>query len=230
MGASIATNLPWFEEQPSRRVTQQFGQTTQLACVYQGMAVNYPNWNPQRGSPHPDFPSMFLSNISESDKGGGLLEIALTYLGNLAGGKKYDDLALSIETLQQSFSWSGPASFKGFDCQLSFDATFGTVSVTFTYTTYGYQDGPLFESQASGYVQMVYQFTNITTALLAPNTNYTGIPIIPIPVAPLLMLTRFSCRQTCGVPGQKTGGTWACQETWQMAYNAGSLGFAEPNL
>jgi hypothetical protein len=233
---SIATNVGWFTEIPSRRVAVQFGQATNLTCVYQGLEKNYPAWNPLRGSPHPDYPSMFLATISREDRGGGLIEISLTYIGTLLQQQQYTDLALQIELLTQSFSWSGPAAWKGAAVQFTFDAQYVTISATFTYTSYQYLNGAIFQSMASGFLQVMDVFTNITTAPLSPGF-YSGYPTIPQPIKPLQMLTRFNCTQqtpsqktTAGSPDiVNTPGLWKCTETWQLAYNHGSLGFYEPN-
>jgi hypothetical protein len=233
---AIATNLPGFVENPSRRITAQFGQASSLSCVYQGMEVNYPAWSPKRGSSHPNYPSMFLATISREDKGGGLIDVTLTYLGTLLQQQHYTDLAINVDLLTQSFSWSGPAGWKNYAVQFTFDAQYVTISVTFAYTAYQYQGGAIFQSMASGFVQIMDVFTNITTAPLSPGI-YTGYPTIPSPIKPLLMLTRYSCQQqtpskqtTQNTPDVvNTPGIWKCQETWQLNYNHGSLGFYEPN-
>src|SRR5271166_861478 len=232
---AIATNLPAFTENPSRRVTAQFGQASSLSCVYEGMEVNYAAWSPRRGSPHPDYPSMFLATIGREDKGGGLIDVTLTYLGTLLQSQNYTDLAISVELLTQSFSWSGPAEWKAFPVQFTFDANFTTISVSFAYTSYQYRSGAIFQSMASGFVQIMDVFTNITTAPLTPG-YYSGMPIIPNPIKPLLMSTRYSCQQqtpskqtTQNTPDVvNTPGIWKCQETWALIYNHGSLGFYEP--
>jgi hypothetical protein len=233
---AIATNVLDFTELPNRRVMAQFGQVTNLTCVYQGMEYFYSAWSPRRGSPHPDYPSMFLATISREDRGGGLIEVSLTYQGTLLQQQHYTDLAINIDLLTQSFSWSGPASWKGVAVQFTFDSQYVTLSVSFAYTAYQYLSGAIFQSMASGFVQIMDVFTNITTAPLSPG-YYTGFPTIPTPIKPLLMLTRFNCQQQ--TPSKKTtentpdvvnsAGIWKCTETWQLNYNHGSLGFYEPN-
>ena len=235
---SIATNLNHsFTEIPSRRVSVSSGQATSLTCVYQGMDVDYPAWSPRRGSAHPDYPSMYLQSINRDDRGGGLIEVTLIYTGTILQKQDYTDLLMSCELLTQSFSWSGPARWKGGAFQLSFDAQYCTWSVTFTYTTYQIQTAARFQNLASGFVFVLDVFTNITTNYLPAGVTYSGMPIIPSPIKPLLMLTRFNCQQqtpsqktTAGSPDVvNTPGIWKCSETWQLAYNHGSLGFYEPN-
>lgn len=232
---AIATNLPAFVENPSRRISATFGQVSSLSCVYQGMDVNYPAWNPKRGSSHADFPSMFLATISREDKGGGLIDVTLTYVGTLLQQQHYTDLVINVDLLTQSFSWSGPAFWKGTAVQFTFDSNFTTISVTFSYTAYQYRSGAIFESMASDFVEITDGFNNITSAPITPGI-YTGVPIIPNPIKPLLMLTRYSCQlqtpcqqTTQGTPDVvNTPGIWKCQETWALLYNHGSLGFYEP--
>lgn len=234
---SIATNLPAFTEIPNRRIMAQFGQASSLTQVYQGMDVNYPAWNPKRGSQNPDYPSMFLATISREDKGGGLIEVSLTYLGTLLQQQNYTDLAISTELLTQNFSWSGPASWRGAFQIFTLDVTYATVSVSFSYTVYQYQGGAIFESMASGFTKIIYAYSNASGAPLPGGVNYV-LPILPAQFYPLLLLTRFSCQQqtpskqtTQGSPDVvNTPGIWKCQETWQLAYSYGSLGFVEPNL
>lgn len=237
MGVSINTGLGGlFYEIPSRRVEVQSGQITRLTCVYQGMDEFYAAWAPRRGSQHPDYPSMFLATSGREDRGGGLIEVTLSYLGTLLQSENYTDLLLNIDLLTQSFSWSGPASWKGFPVQFTFDAQYNTISVTLSYSAYQYQSGALFQALASGFMQVMDVFTNITTAPLTPG-YYSGFPTIPAPIQPLQMLTRFNCQQqtpskqtTQGQPDVvNTAGIWRCSETWQLAYNHGSLGFFEPN-
>ena len=234
---SIATNLNHqFTEIPNRRVSVVSGQFTSLTCVYQGMEVDYFNWNPRRGSPHPNYPSMYLQTINRDDRGGGLIEVSLVYIGTTLQQQNYTDLLMVGELLTQSFSWSGPASWKGFAVQFTFDAQYSTWSVTFNYTTYQIQTGAIFQSLAGGFVFIMDVFTNITTAPLSPGI-YTGFPTVPQPIKPRQMLTRFSCQQqtpsaktTAGSPDVvNTPGIWKCIETWQLAFNHGSLGFFEPN-
>lgn len=238
MGNTINTGLGTnFDEIPSRRIEVVSGQTTRLTCVYTGMDQYYNLWAPRRGAPHPNFPSMFLTQISREDKGGGVIDVSLSYIGTMLQQENYTDLLLNIDLLTQSFSWSGPASFKGFACIFTFDATYSTISVTFSYTAYQYLSGALFEGMAAGFLQVMDVFTNITTALLAADTNYSGFPVIPAPIKPLQMLTRFNCQlqtpskqTTQGEPDVvNSPGVWKCSETWQLAYNHGSLGFYEPN-
>jgi hypothetical protein len=235
---SIATNLNHvFTEIPNRRISAQSGQFTSLICVYQGMDVDYPAWNPRRGSAHPQFPSMYLQTINREDRGGGLIEVSLVYGGTTLQQQNYTDLLIQIDVLQQSFSWSGPASYKGVVVQFTFDVQYTTISVSFSYTTYKYLSGAIFQSMAGGFIQIIgLPFTNITTTPLSPGI-YTGFPTIPVPIKPLQMLTRFNCQQqtpsnttTAGSPDVvNTPGIWKCTETWQLAFNHGSLGFYEPN-
>lgn len=238
MGVSIATNLNGqFTEIPSRRVSIQSGQFSSITCVYQGMEVDYPAWNPRRGSPHPQFPNMFLQTINREDRGGGLIEVSLVYVGTTLQQQTWTDLLMTGELLQQSFSWSGPASWKGGVYLFTFDAQYSTWSVTLSYTSYKLLTGAIFQSLAAGFLFVMDVFTNITTQLLQSGVNYTGFPTIPSPITPLVMLTRFTSQQqtpsrntTSGTPELvNTAGIWKNTETWQLAYNHGSLGFYEPN-
>lgn len=235
---SIATNFNGlFTEIPSRRISVSSGQFTSLTCVYQGMEYDYPNWSPRRGSQHPDFPSMYLQTSNREDRGGGLIEVSLLYIGTLLQQQSWTDLLMIGELLQQSFSWSGPAAWKSGVFIFTFDAQYSTWSVSFNYTSYKLLTGAIFQSLAGGFVFLIDVFTNITTQYLQPGVAYSGFPTIPSPIKPLLMLTRFTCQQqtpskatTQGTPDVvNTPGIWKCSETWQLAYNHGSLGFYEPN-
>jgi hypothetical protein len=235
---SIATNFRGqFVEIPNRRIISPAGQFTTMIRVYQGMEYDYPNWDPHRGSWQSDFPSMYLQSISRDDRGGGLIEVSLNYVGTVRQQQTWTDLLMSGELLQQSFSWSGPAAWKGFVYILSFDAQYETWSVTFTYTSYKLLTAAIFQGLASGFLFVMDVFTNITTQALQPGVVYTGYPTIPTPIKPLVMLTRFTCQQetpsqqtTSGTPDFTSAqGVWKCSETWQLAYNHGSLGFFEPN-
>jgi len=235
---SIATGFNGqFWEIPSRRVSVSSGQFTSMTRVYEGMEYDYPNWAPRRGSNQPDFPSMYLQTISREDRGGGLIEVSLIYVGTLLQSQHWTDLLIQGELLAQSFSWSGPASWKGAVYIWTFDAQYSTWSVTFSYTAYQLLSGAIFQSLASGFVFLMDVFTNISNQVLQPGVTYSGYPIIPNPIKPLLMLTRFNCQQqtpskatTSGTPDVvNTPGIWKCSETWQLAYNHGSLGFYEPN-
>jgi len=235
---SIATNfLGQFTEIPSRRISASSGQFTSLTCVYQGMEYDYPNWSPRRGSPHPEFPSMFAQTISREDRGGGLIEVTIVYVGTTLQSQNWTDLLMQSELLQQSFSWSGPASWKGHVFIWTFDAQYSTWSVSFSYTAYKLLTGAIFQNLAAGFVFVIDVFTNISNQALQPGVVYSGYPTIPDPIKPLLMLTRFNCQQqtpskntTSGTPDVvNSSGIWKCSETWQLAYNHGSLGFYEPN-
>ena len=238
MSVSIATNLNGqFTEIPSRRITTQAGQFSSITCVYQGMEYDFPAWNPRRGSQHPQFPNMFLQTINREDRGGGLIEVSLVYIGTLLQQQTWTDLLIAGELLQQSFSWSGPASWKSTVVLFTFDAQYSTWSVTLSYTSYKILTGAIFQSLASGFLFVLDVFTNITTQPLQPGVVYAGFPTIPSPIKPIAMLTRFNCQQqtpsrntTQGTPDVvNTNGIWKCSETWQLAYNHGSLGFSEPN-
>jgi hypothetical protein len=235
---SIATNLQGqFWEIPSRRIVTTSGQFTSMTCVYQGMEYDFPNWAPRRGSPHPQFPSMFAQTINREDRGGGLIEVSIVYVGTVLQSQHWTDLLMQGELLQQSFSWSGPAGWKGGTFIVTFDSQYSTWSVTFTYTSYQLLTGAIFQTLASGFVFLIDVFTNISNQLLQPGVAYSGYPMIPTPIKPLLMLTRFTCQQetpskttTAGQPDVvNSAGVWKCSETWQLAYNHGSLGFYEPN-
>jgi hypothetical protein len=234
---SIATNLPGFTEIPSRRIISSSGQFTSMTCVYQGMEYDYSAWAPRRGSPHPQFPSMFAQSISREDRGGGLIEVQIVYIGTVLQQQHWTDLLMQGELLAQSFSWSGPASWKGVVAIVTFDAQYSTWSVSFSYTSYQLETGANFQGLAGGFVFVMDVFSNITNAPLQPGYVYQGFPIIPSPIKPRLMLTRFNCQQqtpskqtTQGTPDVvNTPGIWKCTETWQLAYNHGSLGFFEPN-
>jgi len=213
------------------------GQFTSMTRVYQGMEVDYPNWAPRRGSTQADFPSMFAQSINREDRGGGLIEVSIVYIGTLLQQQNWTDLLIQGELLQQSFSWSGPASWKGSVTIWTFDAQYSTWSVTFSYTAYQLLTGAIFQNLASGFVFVIDVFTNISNQLLQPGVVYSGFPTIPDPIKPLLMLTRFNCQQqtpskttTAGTPDVvNSAGVYKCTETWQLAYNHGSLGFYEPN-
>jgi len=235
---SIATNFNGqFIEIPSRRISVSSGQFTSMTCVYQGMEYDYDRWAPRRGSAHPGYPSMYLQTINREDRGGGLIEVSLIYVGTMIQSQSWTDLMMQAELLQQSFSWSGPASWKANVMIWTFDAQYSTWSVTFSYTSYKLLTGAIFQSLASSFVFVIDVFTNISNQLLQPGVVYSGYPTIPDPIKPLLMLTRFNCQQqtpskktTAGTPDiVNTPGIWRCSETWQLAYNHGSLGFFEPN-
>jgi hypothetical protein len=235
---SIATNFKGqFIEIPSRRVIVPSGQFSSLTCIYQGMEYDYSNWAPRRGSPHLSYPSMFAQSISREDRGGGLIEVSIVYIGTLLQQQKWTDLLMVGELLQQSFSWSGPAAWKGAVYIWTFDAQYSTWSVTFSYTAYQLLTGAIFQSIASGFVFLLDVFTNISNQALQPGVVYSGYPTIPNVIKPLLMLSRFTCQQqtpskatTAGTPDLvNSAGIWKCTETWQLAYNHGSLGFYEPN-
>ena len=235
---SIATNFNGqFTEIPSRRIVVASGQFTSMTCVWQGMEYDYPNWAPRRGSPHPAYPSMFAQTINREDRGGGLIEVSIVYVGTLLQQQHWTDLLMAGELLQQSFSWSGPAAWKGGVYIWTFDAQYSTWSVSFSYTSYQLLTGAIFQALASGFVFLIDVFTNISNQALQPGVAYSGYPTIPSPIKPLLTLTRFTCQQqtpskttTSGTPDVvNSAGIWKCSETWQLAYNHGSLGFFEPN-
>lgn len=235
---SIATNFNGqFIEIPERRIVTPSGQFTSMTRVYQGMEYDYQSWNPRRGSWQGDFPNMYLQTVNREDRGGGLIEVSLVYVGTVQQQQTWTDLLMSGELLQQSFSWSGPAAWKNFVYILTFDAQYNTWSVTLSYTSYKLLTGAIFQGLASGFLFVMDVFTNITTQALQPGVVYTGYPTIPTPIKPLVMLTRFTCQQqtpsantTSGTPDfVNSQGIWKCSETWQLAYNHGSLGFFEPN-
>jgi hypothetical protein len=238
MSVSIATNLlGQFWEQPARRIVVPSGQFTSMTCVYFGMESDFQNWAPRRGSSHPQFPSMYAQTINREDRGGGLIEVSIVYIGTVLQSRQWTDLLMQGELLQQSFSWSGPASWKGLVAIVTTDFQYSTWSVSFSYTSYQLLTGAIFESLASSFVFVIDVFSNISNQALQPGVVYTGFPTIPSPISPLLMLTRFTCQQqtpsrttSSGTPDAvNTPGVWKCSETWQLAYNHGSLGFYEPN-
>lgn len=236
---SIATNFNGqFTEIPERRIVTPAGQFASMTRIYQGMEYDFANWNPHRGSWQSDFPNMYLQTANRQDRGGNLIEVSLEYIGTLNQQASWSDLLMSGELLQQNFSWSGPAQpVGGALCIFSYDVIYSTFSVTFNYTSYKFISAPLFQSLAASFLYVIDAFANITTQFLQPGTIYSGYPIIPIPPRALTMLTRFTCQQqtpnsltTKGTPDAvNAAGVHKCSETWQLAFNHGSLGFAEVN-
>lgn len=244
MAASIYTGPPIFIEIPSRRTVQQFGVITKMTFVYQGLEVYFPNWNPQLGSSASGlgFPLMFLSSIDKTDKGGGLIEVTLTYSGTQKSGANYSDLVISVDLLDKTFSWSGVA-FAAPDVQkqVAYQVAYTTLGATMAYTTYKYQDGPIFENLAGQFTKVINGFANISYSPIPLGTAYSGIPTIPALIDPIMTLSRFTCKQA--IPsGQENSAAsnpsdvmnnnliWICAETWEMDYNQGSIGFIQVNL
>jgi hypothetical protein len=224
----LFNSINQFVEQVGRRTTQRFGTVLNYLFVYTGPQSGYNSWAKQLGSSPDGFPLLYLSNIEKRNLPANVMEVTLYYIGTDQQGVTYTDLQTSTDLLAKSFSWSGVASSGGFLVQYSLEVQYTTVEVTFSYTTYKYQNGALFQNKAGQFTEVVaYYALETISRQLSPGT-YTGYPTITHPIKPILTLTRFNCeQQTPNLSG--TQGIWKCTETWGLNWTLGSLGLNTPN-
>jgi len=250
MALAIYTGPRTFTELPERAAQQRFGAVTTYTQVYQGLDADYSGWVPALGSLHPVNRQMYLTGASRKDAGGGLIEVTLTYSGTDgkrqvgASGIPYSNLAITVDLVNKSFSWSGPAAvdligggaglFKA-----EFSALYSTLEATFSFTAYQYPNGAVFSDLAPSLVRIVDHWTNLNTGPLDAGT-YSGYPHFPNPIKPNITVTRFSAKQSSPSTVQNQGepwdptpvasaGSWDCTETWGLEYNLGSIGFSNPS-
>jgi len=221
-----------FVEQVGRRSSQRFGQAVSYSFVYVGPEWAYPGWQRSLGSQAPGYPLLYLSNIERTRMAAGNLEVTLTYTGTDQQGVIYTDLQTTTDLLAKSFSWSGvamvPGSAGSFLANYSIEVQYTTVEVTFAYTTYKYENGAIFQSQANQFTKVIAFYALETINRQVQPGTYSGFPTVTHPVKPILTVTRYNCeQQTPNISGTK--GIWKCTETWGLNYTLGSLGLNTPS-
>lgn len=223
----IFNSVTAFVEQVGRRTTQRFGTMVNYVFVYTGPQSAFSSWVPKLGSNPQGYPLLYLNNAERRNMQANVCEATLFYIGTDQQAAVYTDLEVSTDLASKSWSWSGYAMIASaitpFIAQLSISFEYKTIEVTFSYTTYKYQNGALFESSAAQYTEVVIAYVT---------TTYGGVqegvgPSVGPPYHPNLTLTRFTCEQM--TPQNSNGsGVWKCSETWALDYNMGTLGFPNP--
>lgn len=213
-----------FVEQVGRRTTQRFGNILNYVFVYIGPQSGYPNWNPQLGSTAPGFPLLYLNNIEKRNLAGNVLEVTLYYVGTDKQGVQYSDKQIHTSLAFKNFSWSGLAQIASavtpFIAQISLNFNYSTTEAVFSYTAYGRPGGALFQSEAQGYIGVVFAYLSTSYG-----ATQVGVgPRIAPPYPSIQTLARHDCEQLT----PNAGGPWKCSETWSMDFNMGSLGFPHP--
>ena len=250
MALTLYTGPRTFTENASRQISQAFGSTTRLTCVFEGLEADFERWVPKLGASHPNHRWLFLTSIDRHDSGGGLLEVSLVYAGNdaksqvSASGVPYTNLQTSVSFVSKSFSWSGvihvpqpngTAPLARLD--LSIPST--GLEVTFSYTAYAYPQGALFGDLAAGFVKLISVHADFAYSEAAAGTSYTGVITLPAVINPQHVVTNFSCKQASPSTQTNTGhpweatlestpGIWDVTETWGLEFNLASLGMADP--
>ena len=220
MPTSVYTGPQTFTEIDERTVQNQFDTAESLIATYRGMEVFYNGWVPSFGSPHPNYPFLFLSRREKSDAGGGLLDVRLTYTGteqqSQIGGVYYSNLVTNTQLVAKNFSWEGVALVNSVIKQVTFQVQYWTIEATFTYTSYSVPTGGLFISNSRSFVHVVNAYWTLLTA--PPNAGiYSGFPTVPSSINPQLVLSRFTSK-----PNSPKG--YDISETWALDFNLGTLG------
>jgi len=106
MGTITLTNLPAFVEQPERNVVHIQAQLDRMTCVFLGPYNLVDQYTPKKGSPHPEYPWMFVIESTIKSMGA-LASIEVNYVGRMdaPGNNFVSETLTSVAVTEKEFSY-----------------------------------------------------------------------------------------------------------------------------
>jgi hypothetical protein len=106
MGSITLTNLPAFVEQPERNIVHTTAALDRMTCVLWGPYWLAAQYTPKKGSPHPEYPWMFVTGSTIKSMGA-LAAIEVTYAGrtDATSNNFISETLASVAVTEKEFSY-----------------------------------------------------------------------------------------------------------------------------